>query len=172
MILDKTRDIVVTEFEKSKDDVKDGMDIALCSLNGNKLEYAGAHNPLWIVRDGEVLETKADKQPIGKFEGAQKADRVAPNFYEELGARRNESEEKDNSVDDDEMYDHDTGNSYANDQRIKKDDEDTAHAAVATATEAKEKAVLHSDAFKKFHAQIKGWLARSDGIISHILPSS
>ncbi len=75
-ILDKTRNIVIEEFEKSEEDVKDGMDIALCAVkytdnsnewSGATLEYAGAHNPLWIVRDGELLETKADKQPIGKF---------------------------------------------------------------------------------------------------------
>ncbi|MCB9365415.1 MAG: SpoIIE family protein phosphatase, partial [Flavobacteriales bacterium] len=74
LILNKTREIVIEEFEKSDDDVKDGMDIALCSLsavsssNGvyRKLSYAGANNPLWIIRNGEVLETKADKQPIGK----------------------------------------------------------------------------------------------------------
>ena len=74
LILDKTREIVVAEFEKSEDDVKDGMDIALCSLSLEQqgvtvLQYAGAHNPLWIVRNGELLETKADKQPIGKFDG-------------------------------------------------------------------------------------------------------
>lgn len=68
LILDKTCEIVVAEFEKSEDDVKDGMDIALCSLSGNTLQYAGAHNPLWIIRNNEILETKADKQPIGKFE--------------------------------------------------------------------------------------------------------
>ena len=67
-ILDKTREIVIKEFEKSEDEVKDGMDIALCSLEGNKLQYAGAHNPLWIIRNGKVLETKANKQPIGKFD--------------------------------------------------------------------------------------------------------
>ena len=67
-ILDKTRAIVIQEFEKSEEEVKDGMDIALCSLQGNTLKYAGAHNPLWIVRNGEVLETKANKQPIGKFD--------------------------------------------------------------------------------------------------------
>ncbi len=65
-ILDKTREIVIQEFEKSEDEVKDGMDIALCSLEGFKLQYAGAYNPLWIIRNGEILETKADKQPIGK----------------------------------------------------------------------------------------------------------
>ena len=67
-ILDKTREIVIQEFEKSNEDVKDGMDIALCSLEGNTLHFAGANNPLWIIRNGEVLETKANKQPIGKFD--------------------------------------------------------------------------------------------------------
>ena len=68
-ILTKTRELVIAEFEKSEEEVKDGMDIALCSLNGLTLRYAGAHNPLWIIRkDGtEVEEIKADKQPIGKY---------------------------------------------------------------------------------------------------------
>jgi serine phosphatase RsbU (regulator of sigma subunit) len=66
-ILDKTRDVVIQEFEKSEEEVKDGMDIALCSLEGNTLKYAGANNPLWIIRDGEIIETKANKQPIGKY---------------------------------------------------------------------------------------------------------
>ncbi len=70
-ILNRTREIVVHEFEKSEDDVNDGMDIALCSLNGMQLKYAGANNPLWIIRNGELIETKADKQPIGKFEDPQ-----------------------------------------------------------------------------------------------------
>lgn len=65
-ILDKTRELVIQEFEKSEDEVKDGMDIALCKLEGMTLSYAGANNPLWILRNGELLETKADKQPIGK----------------------------------------------------------------------------------------------------------
>lgn len=67
-ILDKTREIVIQEFEKSDEEVKDGMDIALCSLDENELKYAGANNPLWIVRNNEILETKANKQPIGKFD--------------------------------------------------------------------------------------------------------
>ena len=69
-ILDKTREIVLQEFEKSEEDVKDGMDIALCVLEGNTLHYAGAHNPLWIIRKGasEIEEIKAHNQPIGKFD--------------------------------------------------------------------------------------------------------
>jgi len=75
-ILDKTREIVIQEFEKSEDEVKDGMDIALCSLAVSsssgayrELQYAGANNPLWIIRKGakEIEEIKATKQPIGKY---------------------------------------------------------------------------------------------------------
>ena len=88
-ILDKVDELVIENFSKGEDDVKDGMDISLCALHlpsplergkGVRLEWAGANSPLWIVRNnssnkkdslakGEVLETKADKQPIGKFEG-------------------------------------------------------------------------------------------------------
>jgi serine phosphatase RsbU (regulator of sigma subunit) len=91
-ILDKTREIVIEEFSNDQEqhfglskndtnlqkndpskedilpDVKDGMDIALCSIKGNELIYSGAYNPLWIIRDGELIEFKADKQPIGKFD--------------------------------------------------------------------------------------------------------
>jgi serine phosphatase RsbU (regulator of sigma subunit)/Tfp pilus assembly protein PilF len=70
-ILNKTREIVIAEFEKSDEEVKDGMDIALCSLDGKNLQYAGAHNPLWIIRNGEIIETKANKQPIGQFDNPE-----------------------------------------------------------------------------------------------------
>jgi serine phosphatase RsbU (regulator of sigma subunit) len=59
---------VITEFGKSEEDVKDGMDIALCTLEGMKLQYAGAHNSLWIIRNNEIIEIKANKQPIGTFD--------------------------------------------------------------------------------------------------------
>ncbi len=72
-ILDKTKELVIAEFEKSEEEVLDGMDISLCSLNikTKKLLWAGANNPLWIVRNGELIDVKPDKQPIGKFEQAK-----------------------------------------------------------------------------------------------------
>jgi serine phosphatase RsbU (regulator of sigma subunit)/streptogramin lyase len=72
-ILDKTREIVIETFEKSEEDVKDGMDIALCALDRKKgvLEFSGANNSLYIIKKGELEEVKADKQPIGKYEFAQ-----------------------------------------------------------------------------------------------------
>jgi hypothetical protein len=79
-ILDKTREIVIAEFEKSDQDVKDGMDISIAAINLKKknlenetnyyveLEWAGANNPLWLIRKNatEIEEFKGDKQPIGK----------------------------------------------------------------------------------------------------------
>ncbi len=67
-VLNKTRELVADEFNKSEENLKDGMDIALCKFSGSKLYFAGAHNPLWIIRDGKLIELKGDKQPIGAFE--------------------------------------------------------------------------------------------------------
>lgn len=70
-ILDKAREIVMEQFSKSENEVKDGMDIALCAYNTKtlELEFAGAHNPLWIMRkdSSEVEIIKGDRQPIGNF---------------------------------------------------------------------------------------------------------
>jgi serine phosphatase RsbU (regulator of sigma subunit) len=66
-ILDKTAEIVIESFSKSEEDIKDGMDVSLCSYNTKTkvLQWAGANNPLWLFKNGELIETKADKQPIG-----------------------------------------------------------------------------------------------------------
>ena len=46
---------------------KDGMDIALCKINLKKmeLEYSGAHRPLYIMDNNEMVEIKGNKFPIG-----------------------------------------------------------------------------------------------------------
>ncbi len=69
-ILDKTRELVVETFERSETEVKDGMDISLCQLHKktNELEWAGANNPLWIVRNAQIIEYKPNKQAIGKVD--------------------------------------------------------------------------------------------------------
>lgn len=68
-ILDETTKIVLGQFEKSEDEVRDGMDIALCAFNETtrKLTYAGANTPLWIVRNGEPIKYSATKQPVGNY---------------------------------------------------------------------------------------------------------
>ncbi len=71
-ILEKVRQLVTKTFQKSESEVRDGMDISICNLNiqTKELLWAGANNPLWIVRNktDEIEEFKADKQPIGYTE--------------------------------------------------------------------------------------------------------
>ncbi len=53
---------------------KDGMDIAICSLNSKTkiLNYAGANRPLWILRNREIIEYKPTKASIaGHVEDCQ-----------------------------------------------------------------------------------------------------
>jgi serine phosphatase RsbU (regulator of sigma subunit) len=73
-ILDKVRELVIETFvrkdsfgEKSENEVKDGMDISLCSINKKTLElkWAGANNPLWYYQDDVMKDITANKQPIG-----------------------------------------------------------------------------------------------------------
>jgi serine phosphatase RsbU (regulator of sigma subunit) len=46
---------------------KEGMDIALCQYDKKtgQVEFAGANNPLYLIRNGTLEEFKADKMPIG-----------------------------------------------------------------------------------------------------------
>lgn len=48
---------------------KDGMDLALCCFDPktNQLEYAGAFNPLYLMRNNTIEQIKADKFPIGSY---------------------------------------------------------------------------------------------------------
>jgi serine phosphatase RsbU (regulator of sigma subunit) len=66
-LLDKTREMVIQRLAKSGEEVKDGMDISLCAIDFNRiaLQWSGANNPLWIIRNGNLIEFKPDKQPIG-----------------------------------------------------------------------------------------------------------
>jgi len=70
-ILDSLNEgVVETLREKNSDSagsVKDGMDITLCVIDykNMKLQYAGANNPLCLIRNNEVIQYKADKFAIG-----------------------------------------------------------------------------------------------------------
>ena len=94
-ILDKTAELIIENFAKSEEEIKDGMDISLCYYNTTtrSLQWAGANNPLWIVRkidnpelpthkaiekntvtknsildnsNYQLIEVAPDKQPIGE----------------------------------------------------------------------------------------------------------
>ena len=50
-----------------KTETKDGMDIALCMIdkNSDQIQYAGAYHPLILIRNGELIEHKATRNPVG-----------------------------------------------------------------------------------------------------------
>jgi serine phosphatase RsbU (regulator of sigma subunit) len=57
-------------FNNAETGTRDGMDIALCRINleNQTLTFAGAHRPLYLQRNSEVLEFKGDKFPVGSME--------------------------------------------------------------------------------------------------------
>ena len=85
-ILNKVRELVVEKFEKSEEQIMDGMDICFCVINRkeNSLQFSGANNPLWIIRkrlgteefedqdsfneNYYLKEFKGTKQPVGIYE--------------------------------------------------------------------------------------------------------
>ncbi|AYB31752.1 PAS domain S-box protein [Chryseolinea soli] len=67
-ILDLLDEGVTTTLRQDEDaTTKDGMDIALCKINmaAGEVEYAGAHRPLYIMKNGVMDEVKGNKFPIG-----------------------------------------------------------------------------------------------------------
>lgn len=68
-ILNQLRDYVKESLHQTgkEDEAKDGMDIALCIIDPErkKLQYSGAYNPLYLVRNEEFISLKADRMPIG-----------------------------------------------------------------------------------------------------------
>lgn len=73
-VLTKVRELVIETFESQRSDnttIKDGMDLALCSLNTitKELVYAGANNPLWIISERELsLVKRAESETYNLFE--------------------------------------------------------------------------------------------------------
>jgi len=68
-ILNKTSELVIDTFRRGENqrDINDGMDIALCSIDfkNKQLQYSGANNPLYLFREGELIEIKANKRSVG-----------------------------------------------------------------------------------------------------------
>jgi phosphoserine phosphatase RsbU/P len=70
-ILNYLRDRIVTTLKQSGNvgESKDGMDIAVCCIDRDKklMTYSAANNSVNILRKGELIELKPDKQPCGFF---------------------------------------------------------------------------------------------------------
>ncbi|MBN1251809.1 MAG: transporter substrate-binding domain-containing protein [Bacteroidales bacterium] len=68
-ILNELRALVISTLHQTggENETKDGMDIALCvvDFDNNTLNYSGAFNSLYLIRNNEFFEYKADRMPIG-----------------------------------------------------------------------------------------------------------
>ena len=69
-LLDRLHAQIVKTLRQDQEDCeneRDGMDIGMCKINleTGELEYAGAHRPLYILRENEMEEVKGNKYPIG-----------------------------------------------------------------------------------------------------------
>jgi serine phosphatase RsbU (regulator of sigma subunit) len=65
----RTEIIIALQQTGKNSEAKDGMDISLCILNRKDqiIHFAGAYNPLLLVRNHELIDYRADKMPIGIF---------------------------------------------------------------------------------------------------------
>tara|TARA_R110002049_G_scaffold272734_3_gene450384 strand:+ start:472 stop:2550 length:2079 start_codon:yes stop_codon:yes gene_type:complete len=69
LILDQLSKLVEELFNKGDNQIEDGMDISLISIDKKtkKATFSGAHNGLYLIRDNDLQEFKGTKQPIGKY---------------------------------------------------------------------------------------------------------
>jgi ligand-binding sensor domain-containing protein/serine phosphatase RsbU (regulator of sigma subunit) len=70
-ILNELREHIMTSLRQTgqEGETRDGMDMAICIIDkqNNKLQYAGANNPFYMIRDGEFMQVKADRMPVGIY---------------------------------------------------------------------------------------------------------
>lgn len=75
-IMDKLNEGVASTLHVglTEKQTKDGMDMTLCAIDYNKMElqFAAAFNPLYVVRNGQLIQHKADKFPVGAFVGEKR----------------------------------------------------------------------------------------------------
>lgn len=67
-ILNETRKEIIKSLNPNgNENVSDGMDCTLCAFDfeNKTLEYSSANNNFYIVRNGEIMNIKADKMPVG-----------------------------------------------------------------------------------------------------------
>jgi serine phosphatase RsbU (regulator of sigma subunit) len=67
-ILDQLNaEVVKALMQRKEETINDGMDLTLIAFDRKKftLEFAGAYNPLYLVRKGELITYKGDRFPIG-----------------------------------------------------------------------------------------------------------
>lgn len=75
-ILDQLRKKITSNLKQTGElgEQKDGMDLGLIHFfpEDHKLEFSGAHLPIWIIRNKSLIEIKGDRMPIGIHYGKEK----------------------------------------------------------------------------------------------------
>lgn len=68
-IINRLRDHIMKSLNQTGElgEAQDGLDLALCVIDceNKELQYAGANNPLYIIRNKELIEIKGDRMPVG-----------------------------------------------------------------------------------------------------------
>ncbi len=68
-ILNQLRDEIINALKQkgTVGETRDGMDISLIILDpaAGKIDFAGANNPLYLIRDGQLKKITGDRMPIG-----------------------------------------------------------------------------------------------------------
>ncbi len=88
LILDRLNEEVRTALKQRENasETRDGMDIAIITISGSELQFAGAQRPLYIITGNELKEIKANKFSIG---GIQEEKRTFTNHI--LTLQKNDS---------------------------------------------------------------------------------
>ena len=65
---------------------RDGMDVAFCKYDKttSKLEYSGAHRPLYLLRKGELIQYKGDRKAIGGIPHKKKTEQNFTNYVVDI----------------------------------------------------------------------------------------
>ncbi len=71
-ILNSLRELIIDSLNQRREEseIKDGMDmtVSVIDYKKNKLYFAGANNPLYFIREGELTQYKADKMPVAIYD--------------------------------------------------------------------------------------------------------
>ncbi|GAH96695.1 unnamed protein product, partial [marine sediment metagenome] len=71
-ILNRLRDKIIDALGSKRvtHEVRDGMDavVILLDFQNNTLQFSGANNPLYLVRNHELIKYKGDRMPVAYYE--------------------------------------------------------------------------------------------------------
>ena len=72
IILNRLRNNVISHLHQAQSELQagDGMDMSIISIDkhNNIMEFAGAMNPMYIIREGKIIELKPDRMPVGYYD--------------------------------------------------------------------------------------------------------